>query len=124
MRAYSIDLRKRIVKAIEEGESQKAVAERYQVCRWTVNKFVRLYKEGNLEPKKHPGQPAWLSKEDSKKLKKQVEKYPDLTLDEHSDLLYEKTGLKLARSTMHKYLDKMNLSLKKRLSEQKKQIKN
>ena len=51
-----MDLRERVIKAVESGESKAKVAKRYSVSLSTVKRYVRLSKAGNLAGKKPPGQ--------------------------------------------------------------------
>ena len=53
MRAYSVDLRERIVEAVKEEKLSKvAVAERYQVSRASVHRYLGLEKQGSVEAKR------------------------------------------------------------------------
>jgi transposase len=70
MRAYSMDLRERIVAAVDAGASQSQVAERFEVSLRTVERFLaRRRATGNLAPteQRHGPEPtvrrqlhAWL----------------------------------------------------------------
>ena len=56
MRAYSVDLRHRIVEAVREGQTQPSVAERFGVSLSSVQRFIRLHREaGSLNAKPLPG---------------------------------------------------------------------
>ena len=57
MRAYSVDLRERIVEAVKrKGLSKTAAAELYGVSRATVYRYLELAAEGSLAAKVRPGQ--------------------------------------------------------------------
>ena len=43
MRPYSEDLRKRIIEARERGESARDIAQRYRVCKRSVERYWRRY---------------------------------------------------------------------------------
>ncbi len=45
MRAYSLDLRERIVAARQEGQSEKQVADRFGVSEATVTRYHRLARQ-------------------------------------------------------------------------------
>ena len=56
MKAYSIDLRKKIVESVRKGVSKSETARRFDVNRSTVQRYIKqLDEEGSLVPKKRPG---------------------------------------------------------------------
>ena len=56
MKAYSIDLRKKIVQSVRKGVSKSETARRFDVNRSTVQRYIkRLDEEGSLAPTKRPG---------------------------------------------------------------------
>ena len=49
---YSIDLRKRVIKAVKSNMSKHKAAEVYNVCKQTIYNWLKLENEqGSLEPK-------------------------------------------------------------------------
>lgn len=117
MPSYSLDLRERIVKAhVEEGQNKSEVARRFEVSRWTVNRYIKRAEAGNLAATPHPGTQPWLSGAQSEVLRQQVEAHNDWTLEEHAEALAEATGIELKKSAIDKYLRKLGISRKKRAS--------
>jgi transposase len=58
MRAYSEDLRKKIVSAIERGMPKARAAHLFDVSLFSVKRYARTTREGrSLEPTKSPGRP-------------------------------------------------------------------
>ena len=112
--AYSMDIRKRVVKAYKEGQSKNAIAKRYELSWWTVDSYIKRNEQGNLEASSPPGAKPLLDEKACRVLKQQVQEHPDWTLEEHSDALYESTGVRLKKSAVSKYLLKMNLRYKKK----------
>jgi len=100
--AYSLDLRERITKAVESGESKPKVAKRYGVSLSTVKRYVRLSKAGNLARRKPPGQASWLDAEGEKVLKQQVEKHNDWTLEQYAEALSQRTDITVKKSAIGK----------------------
>ncbi len=47
--AYSLDLRERVVAAVKEGVKQPQVAERFKVSLSSVERYLRLDREGSCE---------------------------------------------------------------------------
>ena len=82
MRAYSRDLRERIVKtAVETGASHHEIAIRFDVSLFSVRRYIIARKNGNLTPVKRK---SWPKKIDPAILLQDVEKYPDATLLERA----------------------------------------
>ena len=58
MKAYSEDLRRKIVDAVRRGASKSATAGLFGVSLSSVKRFTRMEREGDsLAPKKPPGRP-------------------------------------------------------------------
>jgi len=115
MRGYSIDIRERVVKAIaEEGQSIQEVAKRYSISRWTVSRYVKRARGGNLAESSREGQKLRLGAEGFKVLKEQVEKHPDWTLEQRAKALSESQGESFKKSVIGKYLKVMRITVKKR----------
>jgi transposase len=56
MKAYSIDLRKKIVESVRKDISKSETARRFDVNRSTVQRYIKqLEEDGSLAPKKRPG---------------------------------------------------------------------
>jgi transposase len=112
--AYSLDIRKRVVKAHKEGQSKNAIAKRYELSWRTVDKYINRFEAGKLEADSPPGRKPWLDAEGCEVLKQQVQEHADWTLEEHSDALYESKGIRLKKSAVSNYLRKLNLRYKKK----------
>lgn len=79
MASYSVDLRERIVKAhLEEGQNKSAVARRFGVSRWTVERYVKRLETGSLAPTPHPGRGQRLDGAGCEVLRAQVAEHHDL----------------------------------------------
>jgi transposase len=117
MRAYSIDLRRKIVELHKEGKiSQRKLAQQFHVALSFIEKLLKQEKEtGNIEPKKRTKQtPTKLTPEQIKVLDQLVEEYNDATLDELSQLLEDRIGVLISRVTVDRMLRKLNLTFKKK----------
>lgn len=114
MRAFSLDLRERIVAAVNRGERIKDVAARFEVSRWTVNGYVKRAKAGKLAAEKHPGRPPHLRGENLAALERQVTEHPDWTLEKRAEALAEETGVKLKKSAIGNYLKQLGITYKKK----------
>jgi transposase len=116
MKAYSIELREKIVAAhLENHHSIRKVASIFTVSKSLVQKLVRQQKlEGSLESKK-PGKPrlSYLTNSEVE-LRELVTEHPDATLVELCEFFADKTGNWVGRSAMSKALQKLGLSRKKK----------
>ncbi len=95
MKAYSLDLRQKIIDAYtQEKNSVRKVASRFKVACSFVQKLIKRYQEGEtIEPLPHGG--GFISKLEqySQAIAQLVEELPDATLQELCDKLHEKTGV-------------------------------
>lgn len=116
MKAYSLDLRQKIIDAyFEDKISQRQIAKRFQVALSFVEKLLKQYREiGSIVPKVRIKQtPTKLSQEQLKVLSSIVSDNNDATLDELRILLEQKTGVLIGRSTLDRMLRLLDLKLKK-----------
>src|ERR1044071_6635214 len=103
MRAYSTDLREKLVLAYENGEGTlDEIANTFAVGRCTVARMLRLYRDGeSLAPKPHGGgYPARLSDKLLASLREQVESQPDATLLELATYLKKHAKVQVHVSTL------------------------
>jgi transposase len=117
MAAYSLDLRERIINAVERGDQTKrAVAALFEVHESFIYKLLRQQREaGHLAPLPHGGgQTAKLQEEQLAVLADLVAQTPDATLDELATQLYQKKGVEVGRTTLWRGLQRLDLSRKKR----------
>ena len=122
MKAYSDDLREKVLKALQSGQLAKDVAARFDVGISWVYKISRRYREtGSYKALPRPGAPRKLKYEDILKLEQLVKDNPSATLDELKQL----SGLTVGRSTIHKILrEELNITYKKKHFLQQNKIEN
>ncbi len=117
MKAYSLDLRQRIVAAVEAGDSPAEVAEVFGVAVSTVYRYLALQdSQGNLTPKPIPGRPRSISSKDTPALIAQLEAAPDAILAEHCATWQQTQGTTVSITTMHRAIARVRWTLKKRSS--------
>src|SRR5215210_3021701 len=117
MRAYSTDLREKIVMAYESGRGTlDEMAATFEVDRRTVSRLLRRFREGyGLTPKPHGGgYPASLDDKRLGLLRRQVERQPDATLEELAAYLKRKAGVEVHPSTVCRALQRLGLPRKKK----------
>jgi len=116
MKAYSLDLRQKIVDAYAQGNrSQRQLAQQFGVALSFIEKLLKQQREtGSIAPKVRTQQtPTKLNVEQLKVLEQLVEAQNDATLDELRYQLKQKTGVLIGRSTVDRMLTKLNLTVKK-----------
>ena len=113
-RAYSLDLRERVVACVQKGNTQKCAAELFSISKSSVEHYARLARENRpLEGRKSTGRTPKLSKEQHLKLKEQVLEYSSATLQEHCDLWKKQHGIGMSISSMYRYIHQLGITLKK-----------
>jgi transposase len=117
MKPYSVDLREKIVSAIENGESSfRKTAQRFSVSKSYVQKLVAQKRaEGHVLPRKQGGSLSSVM-EHKTQLMAIFEKQTDATLAEYCEQLFDATGLWVSQSTMCRTLQRLNLVRKKKRS--------
>jgi transposase len=123
MRAYSIDLREKIIKLSAEGKiSQRKLAKQFDVALSFIEKLIKQYRQtGSVEPKKRTVQtPTKLNYEQLEVLEKLAEENNDATLDELSQMLHKHTGVMISRVTVDRMLKKLNITFKKNVASNRK----
>ena len=114
MRAYSPDLRAKIMAAVDKGMSKSEAARTFGVGLATIKRYAALRREqGTLDPKPHPGRPPTLRAEHKEVLRSQLLAYPDAYLDEQCDLLAAQTGLRVSPSIMSRTIRRLGFTRKK-----------
>ena len=114
MNAYSEDLRKKIVEAVERGMPKSQAARVFGVGISTVKRYVATYREGrSLAPKKRPGSKPKLDEEARKLLEANLEEHPEATLPQRCEFLRRVRGVSLSVSTVSRMLRRMGWTRKK-----------
>lgn len=116
MKAYSIDLREKIVTAYFQGHTSiRKVAIRFAVSKSLVEKLINQQRQsGNLEPKQR-GKPQFSHlKNAASTLRELVAENQDATLEELCELFAVKTGNWVSRTAMCRSLQKLGLNRQKK----------
>ena len=125
MAAYSLDLRERIIRAVEGGaQPKRAVAALFEVHESFIYKLLRQRREvGHLSPLPHGGgHTAKLQEKELALLTDLVAQNPDATLEELGTQLQKKARVKVGRTTLWRALEALDLPRKKRPNERRKAI--
>ncbi len=113
MRAYSEDLRKKIVAAIERGMSKAQAARTFDVSLSSVKRYSRMASQRrSLEPRKSPGRPRKADEKAQVLLEKDVEERPAATISQRRRFLEHITGTTLSDSTVRRLMKRLGFSQK------------
>lgn len=116
MRAYSMDLRKRVVAAVGRGDSTAQVAQTFGVGLATVKRWVarrRRDPQDTLEPKEAPGQTPNITTVQHAELCRQLESNPTATVAEHARLWNDAHGTSLSQWTLGRAVRRLGWTRKK-----------
>jgi transposase len=111
MAAYSLDLRKRVVRAYDRGLTADAVAAQFEVSlAWVYRLVQRRRDTGSIEPRKQTKfRRRALSADEEVRLVALINARPDATLAELQQALPTRAAL----STLWRAIDRLGLTVKK-----------
>jgi transposase len=113
MKAYSEDLRRKIVAAIERGMSKAQAARLFDVSLSSVKRYSRTAREGkSLEPRKSPGRPPKADEKARALLEKDVEERPSATISQRRRFLEHISATTLSDSTVRRLMKRLGFSQK------------
>jgi transposase len=114
MKAYSEDLRRKVVEAVQQrGMSKSEAARTFGVSLSSVKRYVGKARRGSpLSPKKHPGPRSKMSERARRLLKADVENRPAVTLRERRRFVEGVAGVSVSESTLSRLLRRMGFSPK------------
>ena len=117
MKAYSEDLRQKVVYAVQQrGTSKSEAARLFGISLSSVKRYTRLASEGeSLTPTKGGGRPSKADDATRKLLEEDIRTRPAATLKERRHFLESFAGKTLSEPTLRRLLKRMGLSRKKGL---------
>lgn len=114
MRAYSQDIRDRVIVAKQEGRSTADVVDALSVSRSYVDRVWKRFNEtANKATLKMGGHRVPRLQEHEAVLRQWVEKEPGLTLEQLCKRSQENLGLQISAAQMWRHLGRMGLRFKK-----------
>jgi transposase len=114
MKAYSTDLRKKIVQSVKKGVSISETARRFGVNRSTVGRYLKRFnEEGSLIFKKTPGSRSKLDESAMRLLEEDIKSRTWATHKQRSEFLFAACSVEASETTIRR-------AIKKRLSHSRK----
>ena len=116
MNAYSLDLRLKVLDAVDRGIPRREVARTFGVSTPTLERYLRRRREGaGLEPGRSPGRTPSIcaSVGERRALWRQLEENDDATLERHCELWENERGVRVSVCTMSRAVRKLGWTFKK-----------
>ena len=114
---YGIEMRERIVDAVQDGETRDRVAQRFGVHYQTVDVYCIKAELGTLNQTRKPtGRPRLILEHHETQVFKQLREFSDATLEEHTQMLFEATGFKTSKTTIYRLFARNDITFKKKRS--------
>ena len=121
MKAYSLDLRQRLIEAYQNKDgSQRQLARRFKVSLSTVYMWIKRYRTtGSVEAYSHGGgAKRKLDPAAHAVFKQLLNEQIDATFEQLAEALFVRTGIRVHPSTLWRYSAAMNQTYKKNPSRQ------
>ncbi len=116
MKAYSVDLRCRVLERLDGGATQGEVAEIFSISLATVGRLVRQRREtGSIAPRPLLGRRPRLGEDQRALLEAQLRAHSDASLGEHCELLQREHGVVQSVSALSRTLKRLQWTRKKRV---------
>jgi putative transposase len=117
MKAYSEDLRKKVVEAVQQrGTSKSEAASLFGISLSSVKRYTRLASRGeSLTPRKGGGRPPIADDATRKLLEEDVRTRPSATVKQRRRFLENFAGKDLSEPTLRRLMKRMGFSRKKGL---------
>src|SRR5206468_12562719 len=101
MRAYSQDLRQRVLRAVDEGKPRAEIIDFFQVSRATIKRYVKQRREtGTVLPRPIPGRPPKKGAALQAGVQELLEAYPNARLEDYCQWWERLRGVKVSTSSM------------------------
>jgi transposase len=116
MNAYSLDLRLKVLDAVDRGIPRKEVVRTFGVSMPTIERYLRRRREGaGLDPGRSPGRTPSIcaSVEERRALWAQLEENAEATLERHCELWETERKVRVSVATMSRAARKLGWTFKK-----------
>jgi|SRR6266487_1304454 len=115
MKAYSQDLRQRVLRAVDQGTPQAEIAKTFAISVPTIRRYLKQRRErGHVIPKVIPGRPSIKGAALQAGLRAQLEAHPDARREEHCQMWEEKTGMQVSPASISRARAALGWTRKKR----------
>jgi transposase len=115
MKAYSQDLRERVLGAVDQGMARREIVRVFAVSLATIGRYLKQRREtGHVRPKAIPGRPSKKVKPLQAGLQAQLEAFPDATLTQQCQYWEQTQGMQVSRWSRSRAIKGLDWTRKKR----------
>jgi transposase len=116
MNAYSLDLRLKVLEAVDRGVPRREVVKTFSVSMPTIERYLRRRRQtGGVAPKPSPGRTPSIcaTPEERRALWRQLQENDQATLERHCELWEECGGARVSVATMSRAVRRLGWTFKK-----------
>jgi transposase len=115
MKAYSVDLRAKVLRAVDQGYPRQEIVKLLGVSRATIKRYLKQRREaGDMAPKAIPGRPPKKLGPLQAELGAQLQAHDDVSLAEQCRLWEQSHGVQVSPTTMSRAIKRIGWTRKKR----------
>lgn len=115
MKAYSVDLRAKVLRAVDQGHPREEIVKLLGVSLATIKRYLKQRREtGTIAPKAIPGRPPKKLGQMGAELVAQLQAHNDLRLEDHCQLWEQSHGVRVSTATMSRAIKRVGWTRKKR----------
>ena len=115
MRGYSLDLRERVIRSWQQGQTQGWIAETFEISVSTIKRYIARYqREGHVQASVPRYKQPTIRNEQLGELGKQLACHSDATLAQHIQWWGERSGQWVSVSMMRRAVKRAGWTRKKR----------
>jgi transposase len=115
MKAYSIDVREKVLRAVDQGYPREQIVKLLSVSRATIKRYLKQRRDtGSIGPKTIPGRTPKKLGLLQADLAAQLQAHDDLRLEDQCRLWEQTHGMHVSTSTMSEAIKRLGWTRKKR----------
>jgi len=119
MKAYSQDVRERVLRAVNHGYPRAEIVQMFGISPSTLKRYIKQQREeGHMRPKAIPGRPPTKRAPVEAGVLPQLQAYADATLEQHCAMWEQTHGERVSRWTMSRAIKRLGWTRKKSRSGQ------
>jgi transposase len=115
MKAYSLDLREKVLRAVDQGYPRSEIVKLLGVSLATIKRYLKQRREtGDVAPKPIPGRPPKKLAPLQAALVRQLQAHDDVRLEDHCRLWEQAHGVRVSTATMSRAIKRLGWTRKKK----------
>lgn len=115
MKAYSVDVREKVLQAVDQGYPRQEIVKLLGVSLATIKRYLKQRREtGTIAPKAIPGRPPEKLGLLQAQLVAQLQAHDDWRLEAHCQRWEQTHGVKVSTATMSRAIKRIGWTRKKR----------